>query len=434
MKIFQRVLHAVAVMGVVVGLSLLGFIVPVVVTAHLDLDQLSGSQMRWLERLAVAPWYLLWILIGFGVLAIWKKLSTKMLLLGWLVVGGLLLYLRWDQEQPKLVDLGPRVTNADEGYRVLMWMAKDSPYSRLEESGILPNNAADLRLPSAPKDWAAHVRTHRAEILRAWDQDVIGRAWVTAINARPPQGVWPQSLEDPMLSFQAVRASVSVRAVHAHLLALDGHRDEAIQSLVPLISAWQQFQRTGPCLVNQMIACVSLKMSYSVAGEVLSLGGVSVESKKSLLSTLNDSPQIGVVFRNAFLGEQAFIRGVCDNVQSAQQTLLETDSLKSVLEAGTQPNVFSGWMVRCRFPFVFNRHQTEEEHMIHFQLVCELAIAAKMEQLRALETQKSEVWLVKNPVGRCMLDSGSVAYSKIVENIWKAEELRIGLLKQLEKP
>jgi hypothetical protein len=429
MKIFQRILHAVAVMALVAVLSLLASILLLTFL----IQHGPSASPKWFNVLFLGPWILLLVLIGLGVLAIVKKLSWKILLPGLLVVIGVLLYLRWDREEPKLADLGPRVTASDEGYRVVMWMAKDSPFSRLSQAGLLPTNAADLRLPTESKDWPEHIRRHRDEIMRAWDQDVLGREWIDAINAHPPAGVWPQGSNDPLIQFRPIRASTCVRAARAYALAMDGNRDEAIRSLIPMISAWQHVQQTGPCLLNAMIACVVLKQGYSVAGEILKLGDVSIETKAMLAETLSRAPAIQQTFRNAILGEQDFIKGVLMRVEDTA-TLPEGENvLEPAFESRPSGGVPSRFMTRCRVEFLFNRNWTEREHVDRLQRVCAYAEARQLEQLRKIEKAKPAQWVFKNPVGTTLLNMATPAFAKVAENFWKVEDQRQELLKQLSK-
>ncbi len=329
MKIFLRVLHGLAVVGVVAGLSLFGFLAPVIVASH-KAESLTNSTNE-LKLLGVGAWVLTGVLVALGVIAIWKKLRWKVLFLGLALTGGLSFYFWWDVLQPQQADLGRRVSDDDEGYKIVMWLAIDSPYSRLKDAGAPSVNAAQIHLPGNAEERPVFIRSHRNEIDQAWAEDTVGRAWIEAIIVHPPAGVWLQTLNGPTLSFQALRTTSQVRLAKAYILALDGQSEEAMQLLIPMITAWQHLQRTGPCLINQMISGAVLKLTYNTAAEILELGFVPEGTKRKLEKTLQDAPTMQLIFRNAYLGGQEYIRGSCDDLETSIRTLMETDPIRIIL-------------------------------------------------------------------------------------------------------
>jgi hypothetical protein len=432
MKIFQRVLHALAVVSMVVGLSLLGFLVPVIVASR-KAESLTNSTNE-LKLLGVGVWVFTGILIVLGAIAIWKTLRWSVLLMGLALTGGLMFYFWRDVPQPQQADLGRRVSDDDEGYKIVMWLAEDSPHSRLKEVGAPLANTAQLYLPANAADWPAFVCSHRNEIDQAWAEDIVGRAWIEAIIAHPPAGVWLQTLKGPTLSFQALRTTSHVRLEKAYALALDGQFEEAMQLLISMTTACQHLQRTAPCLINQMISGAVLKLTYNAAAEILKLGSVPDGTKRKLEKTLQDAPTMMLIFRNAYLGGQEYIRGSCSDLETLIRTLSETDPIRITFEAGSGSSGFSIWLTRARLPFLLNLNRTEAAHMAFFQKTADFATARQLQEIERLETKASRGWTVKNSVGDVLLRSRIRGSRKVVEYLWQVEDVRQGLLKQLEKP
>jgi hypothetical protein len=428
MKIFQRVLHVVVVVSLMVGLYAIIHITSLLVFLRYFYQAMQAGPDKiqdylvWAKYFSWGYWMIAALLLGLGVYAVAKKLCWKILLPGLLLVSSGLFYLRWEGEPPQQADLGLRVTEADERYRIVMWMAKDSPYSRVSELCISSTAATYLRLPAETKDWSAYIEKYRDEILQAWEKDLLGREWVDAINAHPPAGVWPlRTFSDPLLQFLPIRASSSVRTARAYALALDGHRDEAFSLLVPLISVWQHLQRTGPGLVNGMIANVVLKNCYITSEEILKLGDISNETKTVLAETLNSAPTMRQVVRNGILGEYESMAGAVDAAQTmySQQNLTQNQKLSLV--SWYMPHLVS------------SPNLTKREIMHSLQRPCELAVARQLERLKAFEKAKPS-WSLKNPAGMALLNMGTPSLAKVVEHWWQVEDLRLELLKQLEKP
>jgi len=429
MKIFQRVLHGLVVTAFGAGLyalvritSFLVFLRHFYQTMQVGPDAVQ-EVLGWAKYFTWGYWIFAIILLGLGVYAVVKKLNWRILLSGLLIVSGGILYLRWDGEAPLQDRLAPRTTTADAGFRVALWLVKDSEFSRLGEKGILPVSAAELRLPAERKDWPEHVRKHREEIMLAWEQDVLVREWTDAINATPPVGVWPQEGSDPMLSFQPIRASVCVRAARAYALALDGQRDEAACSLLPMISAWYHIQQTGPNPVNEMIANVALKQAYSVLEEILKLGSLSAETRTSLGAVLRQAPEVRLVFRNLFLGEYySMARAVDTGLEGGLQEMLKQDKQNG------------NWMDLIGPNLIGSANQTKRQLMKHLEQSSQLASTRQLEQLSEIGKAQSSFWQIKNPAGISLLDMAKVNYAKVADNIWKVEDQRVALLQQLEKP
>jgi len=429
MKIFQRVLHAVAV--IVIGLAALFAstiaALSMFVSKYLELmatKQMSEAGKGWIAL----PLTLLPLVCSGCFFAIRREIKWRWVVLAGLVVAAALGYFAYDTPQVPLADLGPRVSDDDIGYRTFMWMAEKSPYSRLSEPGIVnAEEAKALALPAKSENWAKFVQENRGLIMQAWTADKMGREWIDAINATPPKGVWPQGNSPSFVAFQPVRATCYIRMAYAYTVALEGRRDEAMAVLIPMIGAMHHYERTGDCLLNETIASVVLKRSYVVAAEIMKLGALSEDTRKILGEVLRTAPTIRQVIRHAFLGEQDFIRGTLDSINN--MSMFSTKPPTSWAERWLKFFLATGgkWVI-------FNRNRTEQMGLDAMTEVLGFAEARNIDAVKQWVPECFRSAEKRNPVGLLIISMILPGVIKPTEGIWQAEDQRLELLRQLEKP
>jgi len=184
-------------------------------------------------------------------------------------------------------------------------------------------------------------------------------------------------------------------------------------------------------MLNGMIACVALKQGYSTISEILKMGEVTAETKAMLVKTLCAAPPIKQSIRNAIMGEQEVVRGALDVIK-------ETAGLPSEEEEKGSGRTFAKTVsrraVRLGYVFMFNRNLTEREDVSRLCNACVLAEARQIAELDRFSKTKSSPWRLKNAIGMKLAELSTPTYAKAVENLWQAEDQRLGLLKQLENP
>jgi hypothetical protein len=424
MKIFERVLHAAAV--VVVGL---GAIVAIGVFALSRVVSLF-LVMKGGKSTPASDYSLNWVLIcvaftlvgcGYGI---YRRIAWRWIALVGSGVVGALGYLAWDVAPVPLVDLGPRVSGGDAGYRTIMWMAEKSPYSRLAEAGVLTSEKIkDLTLPSGREAWPEFVQAKRAEILQAWDADKLGKEWFSMINVTPPKGIWPQGFNDPIIDFRSVRAVSNIHRTYAYLLARDGRREEAMAVLLPMVQAMHQLERTSGSLLHGMIATVVLKGSYATLDEILKLGAISPEIRVKVRDELLAAMPVSEVIHHILLGEQAFLRGCLNSV--------EPQSIPK-LSSGSRLDAWISFVVSSKAGcLLFNRNRTEQMGLKALEEITALAAAREFDGLKAWRPPWYRVSESRNPVGRLLIAMWMPAFTKATEGLWENEDQRLALLKQL---
>ena len=431
MKIFQRVLHALAVVATVyAGLLATGvFAVSILVEKFMAVqaERNSGDPSPLLNALlGVAV-----LIVIAGICGVVFRVSWKWFAGAWLVFGSALGYLAYDPNPVTQSDLGPRVGGDDSGYRAIMWLSEKSPHSQLAEAGVLLSDEVNaLTLPTKTEAWAEYVSKNREAIVRAWESDKLGREWVDAINKNPPAGVWPQALYDPIIAYKPVRALCYIRILYAYALASEGRCDQAVEILVPLIKTTNHLTRTSGNLVHEMIAVVVAKLAYRAAGEILKMGVVSNESRVKLAKVLRGAPPIELVCRHAFLGEHDSLRSALDSLDGKK------------ISAMKQAMGVSGWGDRLLDVFlktggrwvVYNRNRTERMGVEALSEITKFAETRDLEGLEKWNPSWNRSVEKRNPVGPLLVSMWLPAVNKVVVNLWQAEDLRLDLLKQLEKP
>jgi hypothetical protein len=336
-------------------------------------------------------------------------------------------FLIWDAPSLPIADLGPRVDDSDIGYRTVMWMAEKSPYSRLQEPGVI--NAEDLQtwaVSVVKGDWPTLVPTKREQIVKAWEADQLGKQWIDAVNKTPPKGVWPQGINSPIISYKPVRATCYIHTMYAYLLAIDGRYDEAMAALLPMIQAMQSIERTNGNIVHEMIANVVTKTGYSAAAEIMKRGTLSAGTRVKFREVLNAAPTPQQNIRHAFLGEHEFLRGCMDAVEGKYAPLAAHQEgmdrwIDLIMKNGGK------WIL-------FNRNRTERMGLTALTQISTLAEARDLEGLKRWEPDWDKAHSFRNPAGRMVIAVWMPGFSKLVPQIWEVDDMRLDLLKQLEKP
>jgi hypothetical protein len=419
MKILRRILHVLAVAAVAYGALVLIRIVAVLLLLKHGftlVESDAGRAQKFLQSLQTyAPWVnytLIAFLVATSGLAVFRRLSWKYLvpLLGifWGVIG----YFKWEPAPPSDPDLGPRADTTDEGYRVMMWMSKDSPFSRLP-SEVEPNAevAKILKLPEDKATWPDFVREKRQLIEQAWNGEAFFREWTSAVNARPPVGVWPQGFEQPMLAFQPIRRSLFVWTARAYLLATDGKCDEAVSTLLPMLSAMYIVERTGQNPVHEQIANVVEDRCYLVLSEILKCGSPTKEAQMALNELLNRAPSIQRKFTNAFYGEYESLSEIADSAKTASDASFSIGTTTPKISYSV-PMTKRLYLERCARNY-------------------EYAMRKDYVGLQALYDASIPWWCLRNPVGLYLEKTSRGIYRKFAENLWQTEGNRLDLLKQL---
>ncbi|HUG11909.1 MAG TPA: hypothetical protein VMM36_12890, partial [Opitutaceae bacterium] len=143
------------------------------------------------RALALAPWFL-WIGIG---LVIWKPAPFKISLPVLVVSGAFLAFLAWDDSEPvPPLRLPPVVSEESEIGVAYSRLMKGHPESRLSEAVQI-----QFRFNPGSEDWVRQVEERSDEIEAAYANDRLGREWIDAMSATPPDGIFKPGGADRLI-------------------------------------------------------------------------------------------------------------------------------------------------------------------------------------------------------------------------------------------
>ena len=420
MRILQRGVHVLSVMtAVTLGGAVLFFVLGSVALRIEDYD----SEVKWAS---MALGIMLLALVIWGV---WKKVSYRATLPVIGLCGGFVLYLVWDDaERPPPPEIPAMVPADSKSYEAYRWLLKNDPHSRL---GELPKKSVEL--PQFPQDhaqWPEFFAKHREIFTQAWEKDTLGRAWIDAMAQHVPEGIYPplKKTDGPMLAFAPFRLSASTRWGYVQVLMIDKRYDDAARLLVPFLRANFHLQRGGSILVTEMIAVVGLRGSYDQLEILAGTGTLSPETRAEVVAVLKEGPPIQLPLRNAFLGEQAFMRIAFEELRKDYGAA--TESLVSKERSRISANRFL-WRL------FFNPKRSERLHMEMLRETREQAelhlLGTADKRAKAFEAGVNARPL-KNIVGQLMQQSALYSFVKVTEVWWQTEDRRLALVKRLETP
>jgi energy-converting hydrogenase Eha subunit A/Ni,Fe-hydrogenase III small subunit len=415
----HRLVHAGAVVVVALASLLAGAVVALSLNASKSIPWETPHR-----HVALCAAIVSGAVLCLALLAIMRNVSWRWIALASLAPMGVFLFLAHDDPPYALPDLGPRAESDDPGYRCLMWFGRGSSTSRLDELYGLGSDADDeVRLPPDPATWADYVREHQAEIVRAWEGLSLGLEWADHLAQEPPQGVWRHRVDDPALDLKAIRRLVFVVNAHAFMLAAGGETNQGLETLLPVIRAMLNLQRTGPLLTTGLVAAASLQATLLDAQVILLTGPVTPEMRGRLREALEGAPAVPDVLHTIFGGEIEYAASVLDQYESESASPLGPDST-------IEPWIGTGLSLAGRL--VFNPHHTLRVVAATLRAEEALAVNREYDRLDRWQPPAASWWeQVKNPVGRILTTMIVSAPRKEVQRIWDVEDLRVAVLKQL---
>lgn len=426
MKIFQRVLHGLAVMAVMLMAALIAFVV--LVAWGLVLMPDDRHYVEW-AMVAVAVILLLLVTIG-----IWKRVWYRWLFPTGIVLAGSLAWLAHDETrgyEPQIFE--PFATKDSKGFQALVWMVRDVPGSRLKDRNGATPLTNGLRLPSTNKEWVGYVTAHRAEIEAAWEQDKIGKEWIAVLVSTEPSGLVPDQIKNSMLNFSIVREIFEIRFLNACAYFAEGQSDEAAQILAESIAALGKISRGGGPMVNEMISAVLLKRAFFILNHFLDSTSFSLERKSQLLAALKDVAGGAEIAKLMFYGERLYAhQTVPDNVTKEFAQMLSSELILQGFHTATREVIGS----ICVSRFLINQRGAGRRYD---EVLQRISVAAQDRNMKALnhilshaKENRLDSFMIKDPLGRLLTVAAIPAFEKVVGRTWEIDDQRLELIKRLE--
>ncbi len=398
-------------------------------TLHASIDYLMSS-----ETDAKVPKLAGWFTVAFIVLvptallvAMWRFRLRSWWWVGggWLVVMPVLVYLAVDEPTIRhpltLEEISPAFSGAEKSYEVLMRYGKAHP---LGKAFVEPPSVWAGKSPREPAVWREAILANRAKLEARWIELAPLRAWWTEVNTFDRiADLTPPSISAELLAFQPVRAMSQQACAAAGLLALDGHGDAAIDTLLPIVQVGRKLQPSGRTLVRLMIGIVIERLALDTAHFVLDTTPVSPAARARLAAALTGgNDEAGA--RRLILSEYAMnLGGLLEMPLSASLDL-------------TTKHPWLGHLVDAIGPFVYNRRasfNTYGEFMFELQELIARREISKMSP-REVEFFNASQPRFKNFLGSFMIRLAVPAYTKVTKSYWDTVDTRTKLAARLAQP
>jgi hypothetical protein len=316
-----------------------------------------------------------------------------------------------------LEKLSPGYPGAEESFNVLMRYSTHGPLGKA------------FRAPTfkgAYPDWkdAKSLVACRAEIEEHWRELAPLRAWWSEVNAFDRIGD-RTAVDGDLIPFMALRAVAQHGTGIARMQALDGHGDEAVATLVPIIQVARKLQPSSRTTVRTMVSVFIERLGVEAADFVVMAAPVSQAARASLAAALEGGdPKAGarhLVATNYAYCADAWVRPAGDVVGSYRTS-------------GDEP----GWarlLLNTAGPFIYNPRATLnllggldadlQDCAVRRQLS---GMASRIQRFEDMDARPR----FKNMLGTMMLAHSMVAYTKITENYWRVQDERAALLARLK--
>lgn len=376
----------------------------------------AGEGERWARVLLMAMSAILWCLIPwFWLRRVRRRALGSALLLVFLLIG----WLAWDDPvlkySPDDYLAAPDWPGAEESYAlVLRYPTHDEPdlpepLRMLHEPTAVRNSA-----PLETEAWRAFLQEHREDIMAGWTALAAQREWVAEMAREPRLADLATSLGAPFVSFRQLRPTARFMTWHAGLLALDGRGDEALAELTILLEASQKLIPESRMLVRVMIARILNKMALQATDFVLDVGETTSAGRVAFLAVLQERPDPVDTARRMIWCEYPLGAKMLLSLSSDNDALRQMAHGRAVL---------------------YNPRNTCNQQAEILRTLSEHAARRQVEAMNEI----SNVWVspsfylqVKNATGRILISLTLPAFTKVVSEHWKIEDMAVVLETRLQ--
>ena len=272
-----------------------------------------------------------------------------------------------------------------------------------------------------PARWRSVVTAHRAELDLHWLLLAPERAWWNELDRFDRIGdLTAPRPESEIIAFQVFRALTHQLTATASLQAIDGHGDEAIDTLLPLLRVAIKLQPESRILVRSMIAEVIERLSLKTAGFILDTTPVSPAARARLAAVLKGAdPEAGA-------------RRLMEKDYVFSQNSLSTRPAGDLIHVTGSGK--HGWLrssLNLASPFIYNPKSTFNTYSRLSEDLQDIVgkrelgkMGPRMETFMQQEARPH----FKNLAGLLLLRQMVPSLQKVAENYWLTEDLRAALL------
>ncbi len=412
---------------VIVTVVVLGFL-PAVRAAFVTLI-IGGSELPNVT-ISLTILFVVFLPLSLLVAAARKRVLTwTALATGWVVVLPVLFWLAWDEpairQSVSIEEFSPVFPGAEQSNAVLMQYSTKTPSEAAKAFA-----AMKLVIPSfgtGPQDaakWVGFVTKNRVGLETDWGNLAPQRRWLDQLAAFDRIGdLTPADLGANIINFQVWRTLGLHACGIATLQALDGHGDDAMATLVPLLEVSRKLQLSSRTLRRSQIAEVVEHMALQTAGIVLDHAAISWTTRNRLSATLANE-NVPVLACHMIMVDFVQFAPAYSSMKLGDFLVLNKSSL-SILR--TPLNFISGLFI--------NPNATMNLYGDHVRELAVLAETREFGKIAARDRGFLENLLnkpgMKNLGGRLMLTTWVPVYKWVIELHWKIADLRDRLRSRL---
>jgi uncharacterized membrane protein len=435
----HRALHTAALVieSLLATALLLLYLTTVLVSADADKGGgwfMGGNEMYSLRALVLCMAVIAAPVLVFFACRKLQQRSWARLAVGYAFLTGVLVYLAHDEPTFRhpvtMEEISPVFPGAEASYAVLMRYGNHHPLGQSFKAPVFKGRWPFVDGPEKPEAWRKAITSVRPELEANWAGLTTEHAWWAELSAFDRIGdLMPARYDAEIMSFAVVRAISQHGVAIASLQAIDGHGDEAVDTLLPILGVARKLQPYSRSLVRSMISVVIEKMSLNTAAFILDTTPVSAAAKAKLAAALEGGdPERGA--RQLLATEYALQFGWMSHEKAG--------NLLSVVQNGSDGRHSWGTgILNLISPLAYNPHITFNQVGDLYADMSDLTAKRELDKFDArwkAYFDKASGVGIKNLFGRYLTMMMIPAYQKVAESYWKCQDLRASLLARVTKP
>lgn len=437
-RVFRAwVIFSLTLAGILVGMLVLVALSPALMRAFERFPPLllPDVQLRVADALVTSALLLLVIpaLVLWGLGYLWKRS-------GWWIAGGylglapVLVYLAVDDPVVRrpmtMEEIAPAFPGAEKSHELVLRYGKNHPEGRNFNLGRhvweKPFGANQSFSPNDPEKWINMLHAHQADLELDWKELAPAWAWWNELNAFDRLGdLTPTRYDAEIIAFAPIRTVSQHACAIASLQALDGHGDEAIATVLPVLQVGRKLQPSARTLVRFMVAIVVEKLSLSTIGFILDHATISAATREQLRAVLAGGGGGVAGARRLMAIEYAFESGA-----------FAGKSLGDLLGETALAPWFWHRAINLLSPFLYNQRATFNiygDYVVEAQEIVGNRQLDRLPLLLQRFVEKDARPTFKNLMGKELLQMAVPAYSQVVGSYWDTQDQRAAMLSRVEK-
>jgi hypothetical protein len=281
--------------------------------------------------------------------------------------------------------------------------------------------------PRNDAEWADFIAENGPAIDALWIDLAPLRAWLDELAAAPALGDLGDDSNSPSIGSKALHLASHIACARSLRLAADGRRDEAVETLLPVLDASRKLEPHARTLMRRLIAIALRRQAQNTLGRILDGGALSPGTRDRLAAALAPRPDVAEQARLLVLSEYETIGRLLIRLDANRVAARLPDSEDN--RKGAAP------LLHLILPFAYNPRRSANLAGDRFGRLADAAARRDLATIVAADSRRfSEYGNIlpgKNFVGRVALAMTTPAFQRIVEHYWATDDQRAALLARI---